>query len=327
MFSTRQLSLFALAISSISGLATASDADFVTQVTPSFRGQPGAEAAGFDLLTQASFLPNFPDLVSCADASLLQLDPAAILTSTGNIYSFGTATSFELDSRHTADVEQVSVQVRTLGTPPDQGSFLLSALDLAGNVVQTYLPDQIVDLDGLGNELQIVWDASMIGAGVRDLRISFAASGSSMSLDVVLLDVLTEREPLSADVPSLSTTSGGDIALELDGGADLAGNLYLLLGTLSGTAPGVTLDGTTLPIVPDAYTTFTIQSAGTGIFQGTLGDLDGCGRASATLQFPSDLPAGLAGSTFHHSFLVVDTVGLSFGVEFASNALTTEITL
>lgn len=315
-----------LIAAAFAGTASAGIDDFTNQVTPVFRGAPGAEYAGWDAFTQAAFLPNFADLGGCAAASILQLDPAAIVTSTGNIYSFGTVTSFELGSSHDADVLEVSVQIRTLATLPDASSFALTVFDGLGNPGNSVAPDQLVQLDTLGNEFQMVWNTSLAGLGVREFQVAFEASASSMSTDVVLLDVLTDTAGLSGDSSGISTTSGASLGLQLAAGSDLAGNLYLVLGSLAGNAPGVPLDGVVLPLVPDAYTTLSLSSAGSGLFQNTLGNLDTCGKAAATLAFPAGLPAALAGSEVHHAYLVIDSVGGSFGVAFASNAVSNPFT-
>ncbi len=312
---------------SLAGTASADLLGFVNQITPVYRGAVGAEYSAFDVLTQPALLPNFPDVGGCASASLVQLDPAAILTSTGNIYSFATDTSFELTSSHSADVSEVSVQIRTAGTVPDTASFLLTTFDAFGNPLTSFTPDQLVQLDALGNEYRALWNVTLAGSGVRNFRVDFASSGSSMSTDVVVLDVYTNAAALVSEAEDIRTSSGANIELELAAGSDQGGNFYLLLGSLSGTAPGVPVGGVLLPLVPDAYTNFSLSSAGSALFQNTIGFLDACGRANATLAYPSGLPSGLVGLAAHHAYFVVDTIGLSYGVVFASNPVSNSFAL
>ena len=271
-----------------SPVAHAGITDFVTQVTPSFRGAPGARYDGYDVLTQAAILPNFADLPgSCAGSSLTQLDPAAILTSSGNIYSFGTVTDWVLDLPDADVIAEMSIQTRSLGNPLDPASFLLEGTDANGNAIS--LPaTQINALSGTPGEDQMVWDAaSLAGLGLTDARVTFNASGPSCSTDVIVVDYMTDRDALETDVDTISVAGGGTQTFDIDGGADSAGDFYFVLGSLTGTAPGLPLGGVTIPLLPDAYTDLTLGSANTGPFANTFGNLDACGRASASFSLPA----------------------------------------
>jgi hypothetical protein len=105
--------------------------------------------------------------------------------------------------------------------------------------------------------------------------------------------------------------------LLLDAGPSHAGESYLVLGSASGTAPGLPVDGQLLPLVFDAWTAYTLSAPNQGPLIQTFGTLDGQGRALAAVQLTPPLPASLAGLTLHHAFVALDFApGLQ--VSFAS---------
>ena len=319
-------SLSALAL--LAPTAAAGIGDFTTAVTPDFRGEPGARFDGYDVFTQAAFLPNFPDLAaSCAGSTLTQLDPAAVVTSSGSIYSFGTLTSFELDLPGGDLLAELTLQTRTVdfGAPLAGSSFLLSGIDGAGLPVS--LPPTAVNaLTPVGNELEVVWDPqTLAGLDLTDARVTFSAADVSCATDVVLVDYRVERAPLETDVDVLSLAAGGTQTFDIDAGADRGGDFYLVLGSATGDAPGLPVGGAVLPLVVDAYTTFTLNSANSAVLTGTFGALDPCGRASAAVTIPAGTNPNLAGLTFHHAFLTLDAG--TFFAEFASNAASLDFTL
>jgi hypothetical protein len=117
----------------------------------------------------------------------------------------------------------------------------------------------------------------------------------------------------------LSVGAGGTQAWSLDAGVAQAGRYYAVLGSASGTEPGIDLDGELLPLAVDAYTDFTLTNANQGPLQQSFGLLDGAGTASAAFVLPAGGDPGLVGLELHHAFPVLDLVGGS--VTFASNAV------
>ena len=71
---------------------------------------------------------------------------------------------------------------------------------------------------------------------------------------------------------SISGELGGTQSLALRMGPSFAGQLYVTLGSLSGTSPGFTAQGVAIPINPDAYTLFTLTSTGAPLFSGHVVD-------------------------------------------------------
>jgi hypothetical protein len=122
---------------------------------------------------------------------------------------------------------------------------------------------------------------------------------------------------LSADVAGVSLSTGGTQQLALHAGSAHAGELHLVLGSVSGTAPGIPLGAYSLPLVLDGYLDFTLRSANTPLLQGTLGVLDGQGAASAAIQVAPATSPALAGIQAHHAFVTLAPAGLA--VTGASN--------
>lgn len=122
------------------------------------------------------------------------------------------------------------------------------------------------------------------------------------------------RSALWSDVDTLSIAAGGSQALSLDAGANMAGAIYVMVGSLSGTAPGVSLGSVHVPLNPDSYTEFSLSGDPT-FFAGFVGALDANGRANALWQLPAGLP--LPALQLHHAFVALDSQG---AILSASNA-------
>lgn len=106
----------------------------------------------------------------------------------------------------------------------------------------------------------------------------------------------------------------------------LAGSCWLVLGSLSGTAPGLPIDGQILPLNADAYPVIPLIQPNAPPLAGSLGLLDAQGLASATFTLPLGLPAGLAGTTLNHAFAVIELTATLLAVVFASNAVALSLT-
>jgi hypothetical protein len=101
----------------------------------------------------------------------------------------------------------------------------------------------------------------------------------------------------------------------------MAGRNYFLLGSMSGTEPGILLPGgqATLPLNWDFFTDLTLEFANTAFFLNFNNVLDGSGRAAATLDTLGPLPAGSAGASLYFAFLLYDPY------DYASNPVEIEI--
>ena len=99
--------------------------------------------------------------------------------------------------------------------------------------------------------------------------------------------------------------------MRVQAGSEHADRLYLVLGSLSGAAPGLQLTPSVhLPLVPDLYFFVTVNSANSGALVETFGTHDAEGVGVARLDVPENLGQALAGATFSHAAVVLDAVSL-----------------
>lgn len=82
--------------------------------------------------------------------------------------------------------------------------------------------------------------------------------------------------------PHAVSRSGGTQTLRLRAGAGHAGRSYAILGSVTGTRPGMRLLGLQIPLHPDAYTSLA-ASGGPPVFHTFQGRLDASGGATASL--------------------------------------------
>ena len=118
-------------------------------------------------------------------------------------------------------------------------------------------------------------------------------------------------QSLSADVPTVSVSSGGVQVLAVNAGRGSPGYTYWILGTLSGTMPGARFGGFFVPFNPDSYTEFTLAFPNSPLMPESLGVLVGSGRAGSRFILPPGLDPSLVGRVLHHSAFVFGPGGLS----------------
>ena len=136
--------------------------------------------------------------------------------------------------------------------------------------------------------------------------------------EFLLLSPLTQLPPAWN---SVSAELGGVHSLRIHLGAAHAGELYLILGSVTGTVPGTPLAGTLLPLNVDAWFLFTLTNPDGSVTENTLGLLDANGRADAQLNLPP-FPLGLP-TTAWHAAVVIDPV--TKAVTAVTNAVTVDL--
>jgi hypothetical protein len=112
-------------------------------------------------------------------------------------------------------------------------------------------------------------------------------------------------KPLCASPNTVSLSSGGAQVYTLNGGAGGAGQLYWMLGSATGTAPGFPLGALTLPLNFDSYFLFTLNSPNL-LIAAQIGFLDPSGSATAAFTLPPGTDPGLAGTQLDHAYFVYD---------------------
>ena len=233
------------------------------------------------------------------------------------------------------DLNRIMASHSSGAEPVSIGSHLWAGVDLAGDdpryVVNAYAH---VDPNNPGKMRltgQMVTGGnthrfSMDGQDVSELPLSFDghAPGGVHTFDYIRIHAGdTAQPPLTGSPLELSLASGGAQVFTFNAGPQPPVNLYLLMGSSSGTAPGVPVDGLVLPLNLDAFLMYTLENANTAVHQGSLGSLlpDGTTSSAVAFNLPPALDPSLAGSTLHHAYVVFDLTsspGTPF-VSFVSN--------
>jgi hypothetical protein len=143
-------------------------------------------------------------------------------------------------------------------------------------------------------------------------------------LGMIFDEIKIEAIPLVSDIESLSLSSGGTQVMALNSGPGAANHFHWMFGSVTGTSPGLDLPGgLNLPLNFDVYLNLTLTKPNLGAFGNFFGQLNGDGKASATLTLPPGLDPGLAGVTFNHAYLSAAVLGVP---DFASNAVSFVLT-
>ena len=131
---------------------------------------------------------------------------------------------------------------------------------------------------------------------------------------------------LSTSASSLSLSAGGTISLDIDidMGSAFAGQFYHLLGSSSGTNPGLSLLGQCVPLNLDTDLLCTVVSKKPPLASNSR-VLDGNGAASPTLTLAPATDPSWAGITLHHVALAYSLAPLSF--RRVSNPVALELVL
>ncbi len=99
--------------------------------------------------------------------------------------------------------------------------------------------------------------------------------------------------------------AGGTVKFSIEGRKDNAGKYYVLLGSLSGSYPGMLLPGLRVPMNFDTLSRLFITMANTPSFQNSFGILDSSGNSWAKLVC-GKIPDVLRGRFLTFSTIVVD---------------------
>jgi len=130
-----------------------------------------------------------------------------------------------------------------------------------------------------------------------------------------------EAHFLTTDVSTISESAGGVVNFTLDAGTANGARKYIMLGSLTGTAPGLPLPGgiVNLPVNWDILTDVVVAMLNTPVFEDFLGTLNASGVASSKMDSMGPLPSGSIGAHLYFAF------ALSNPWDFASNPADIEI--
>lgn len=110
---------------------------------------------------------------------------------------------------------------------------------------------------------------------------------------------------LTADVADLSVSAGGTQTLSLEAGSVLGGELCVVLGSFSGTSPGTSWMGLSIPLNPDTYFASTLARPHQQPHLSYPLRLDDQGRALVSFTLPPGGDAALVGVEFNHVLVVL----------------------
>ena len=133
-------------------------------------------------------------------------------------------------------------------------------------------------------------------------------------------DEFVGTHSLSADGFEISEVPGGEIEFDLYAGSENGGRTYVMLGSVTGTAPGNALPGNLviLPLNGDGFTNFIIKYINSPSFVTFMGTLDQSGNGWAKFDTKGPIP-GLAGVTFSFAYAIMKPW------DFVSNPINIEV--
>ena len=131
-----------------------------------------------------------------------------------------------------------------------------------------------------------------------------AAPDAPTALDIAA----GNRAGLASDGEFVDTWNGVSTDLEVFTYSPVAaGTLYYVLGTTSGTNPGIPFLGGLVPLNFDDYFTQTLNSPNSPTTPGSLGFLDANGRGAMSLNVPAGVLTPIE-LFMHHAVLILDLV-------------------
>lgn len=125
----------------------------------------------------------------------------------------------------------------------------------------------------------------------------------------------TEQGALTVDAYTLPLLTGGAVNFDLDAGSAHGLRNFIMLGSVTGTAPGTPLPGghATLPINWDIYTDLMLPLLNSPLFMNFMGKLTSSGEGAAQLNAPSFTDTGLVDLRMNYAFCTMKPY------DFASN--------
>lgn len=127
---------------------------------------------------------------------------------------------------------------------------------------------------------------------------------AEFALEAGVLGAVRASPDFVADRSTMSATGDEVQTLSVDCGPGMANAPYVVVGSCSGTSPGVKFGGFHVVLNLDAYTVATLTGT-SDTLAGGRGKLDDQGRATVTVSLDAERRRALAGCTVHHACVVI----------------------
>lgn len=132
------------------------------------------------------------------------------------------------------------------------------------------------------------------------------ATGKSEPFVMEERTIALGQPTFTIDAPEVSVSAGGIRRLNVDAGPANAGKQYWIVGSASGTEPGLPIGPLNLPLVYDAYTQQTVFAPNTQPLFNAFGTLNAQGRATGVFRALPGQFVGFEELVLHHAVAVLD---------------------
>ncbi len=169
----------------------------------------------------------------------------------------------------------------------------------------------------VSSAVRLVNGNTLVCSGTQDHVFELGASNKIVWQATVPMPFKARRyeRTLWASDEKVSATSGGRIDFDLMAGTAWANQVYIMLGSASGTKPGINVGPFTIPLNLDVYLLSSLQSP---LLPKSIGKLDATGNAQAGFVLPASIGLPFLGLTLNHAHVLLDS-GLA--LRRASNAV------
>lgn len=284
----------------------------------SFQGVPGAEFGAAVALDGGQLFVGAPGVASESGAVHTFGLYATDWTATGTIEPGVAASGARFGESIAVDHGSALI-----GAPADGEGFgsCFQFQQLGGEWVEVEKIEPSLGADeyNFGTAIDLDAGVAMVNIGLDQAGVLGQYAGSLYEYGTSLGDC----PELSAYPGWVSLTDGGNQTLSIETDPAYAFHPYVVLGSMSGTEPGIPLPAGVIPLNVDAYTLLSATSANTAPFVGTFGLLSGEARGSAAISIPPGAAPALAGWILHHAFVVLDPATL--GAEHSDNAVSLQL--